>query len=306
MNRYSAFVLDDDEQVRNLLLECLRFSNFEAHGYSEAERLLSAICDTRLPPQDQPDLIVIDLQLQPNKMQGIQLVSELTERNVPSEILAISGNLPPADLVEAIKVGASEAIPKPFDVFELVKKMELLAKIGMNRRLYRLGAENRTHEMDSSRLRRPVFLSYSDRDRTLANGLRRNMEAKDIAVWYAPTSLDVGDEWRRRIEDAIDQASVFVPLITDNYPASSVCVGELMRFYRRMSPDKSQLLLLPVLAALSEEVKRHPVVQSVLGKYQYVDISVRFIDGLTALLGRIQRALGSARREESAQSAQAK
>jgi hypothetical protein len=79
-----------------------------------------------------------------------------------------------------------------------------------------------------------------------------------------------------------------------------------MRFYRRMNPDKPQLILLPVLAALSEEVKRHPVVQSVLGKYQYVDISVRFIDGLTALLGRIQRALGSTRREESAQSAQAK
>jgi hypothetical protein len=127
----------------------------------------------------------------------------------------------------------------------------------------------------------------------VASGLRRNMEAKDIAVWYAPTSLEIGDEWRRRIEDAIDQASIFVPLITDNYPVSSVCVGELMRFYRRMKPDQPQLVLLPVLAALSEEGKRHEVVQAVVRKYQYVDISVRFIDGLTALLGRIQRALGS-------------
>jgi DNA-binding response OmpR family regulator len=183
MNKYSAFVLDDDEQVRNLLLECLRFSNFEAHGCSEAEKLLSAIYDTRLPLEDLPDLIVVDLQLQPSRMQGIELVSELTERNIPSEILAISGNLPPGDLVEAIKVGASDAIPKPFDIFELVKKMELLAGIGMKRRLYRLGLEDK---MDESRLRRPVFLSYANQDRVTANGLRRNMEAKDIAVCALP------------------------------------------------------------------------------------------------------------------------
>lgn len=283
MKKYRACVVDDDPHIRALLVECLRFTVFEATGYDEAEQLLRDLSVVGLSPQDMPDLIIVDLQLKPDKMSGMELISELAVRDIPSEVVAISGNYPSSDLVEAIKIGAGAMVPKPFgDILYLIKKMEHLAEIGMKRRLKLNG------KIDHTRQQRPVFLSYCGGDGKLATGLRRNIEAQDIDVWYAPTSLGGGDEWRPHVEAGIDQARVFVALITDSYLDSPICFGELLRFCCRMeSGTEPQPLLLPVLAGLSDRGKRNPLIQPILDRYQHIDLSVSFINGLTAVLGRI-------------------
>jgi FixJ family two-component response regulator len=282
MKTYKAFVVDDDAHVRDLLVECLRFSDFDAVGYDTAERLLNEVSLADFSPEGLPDLIIVDLQLQLGKMQGLELIGKLAELNIPSEVIAISGNHPNADLVEAVKIGAGAMVPKPFDdIIYLMKKMEHLAQIGMKRRL-KLNGRDRTRQQ------RPVFLSYCDDDVRLATGLRRNIESRDIDVWYAPSTLSVGDEWRPIIEAGIDQASVFIALITDNYVNSPVCFAELLRFYRRTETSTElRPLLLPVLAGLSEHGVKHYLIRPILDRYQHIDLSVRFIDALTAILGRI-------------------
>lgn len=280
---YKAVVVDDDEVLRKLLVECLRFTYFEkAEGYDEAEILLRDL--SALPPADMPDLIIVDLQLQPLKMQGLELISELAARDIPSEVVAISGNHPSADLVEAIRIGAGAMVPKPFgDILHLVIKMCHLAEIGKKRRL-------KVNVPDPDRQERPVFLSYCSDDAKLATGLRRNIEAREIGVWYDLNGLRGGDEWRPRIEDQIDQASVFIALITDNYLRSPICYGELLRFRSRMeTTPEPRPLLLPLLDGLSAEGKKNPLLRPILDRYQCIDLSLseRFIDGLSALLGHI-------------------
>lgn len=151
---------------------------------------------------------------------------------------------------------------------------------------------------DPSRRHRPVFLSYSTTDSRFANGIRRNIEIRGIGVWYAPTTIDVGDQWRRRIEAGIDESLIFVPLMTDQYLASAFCVGELTRFYRRVHRDRhSELTILPVLAGLSAEGRHDQLVKRILQDYQAIELAPRITDGLTVLLARIQqRVLEATRR----------
>ena len=230
-----------------------------------------------------PDLILVDLQLKPLKMQGLELIGQLAERNIPSEVVAMSGDYPMSDLAEAIKIGASAMITKPFgDICRLIVKMKHLAEIGKKRRL-------KLNGFDHERQVRPVFLSYCSQDVKLATGLRRNIEAHDIDVWYDLNSLTAGDEWRPRVEAGIDHAMVFIALVTDSYLTSAFCYGELVRFRSRIEAGpEPRPLLLPVLAGLSDEGKRNPLFRPIRDNYQPIDLFVRFIDSLTTLLGRIE------------------
>ena len=307
MKKYKAFVVDDDPQLLEMIVEGLRLAaDFDAFGYDEAERLLSDTLNATLTPQKVPDLIVADLKLKRKKMQGLELISELAERNIPSEVIAISGAYPSADHEEAIRIGAAALIPKPFpDFIELLEQMEHLAEIGLRRRVRLLNSNGSLHGLDPRRQQRPVFLSYCSEDMMLATGLRRTIEGRNIDVWYAPTTLNAGDQWRQMVEDGIDSSSVFIALLTDHYMSSGICCGELMRFYRRMQTRAGQeLLLLPVVDKLSDENKRHYLLRPILERYQYVDLSRRFIDGLTILLGRIDFHLREKKRKSPPRSYQ--
>lgn len=288
-DKYKVIFVEDDEPLRELFVECSRLNNFEAEGYDEAERILHEIFFDPLQ-QKMPDLFVIDLELQYGKMQGIELIKELTDRNVPSLIMAVSGNLPTSSLLEAMKSGARVALPKPFGQDQLLEKMKPLAEIGKKRRVHQQ-AETSSNGLDTSRFR-PVFLSYSDKDRILARVLKSYIEDIGIGVWYAPDSVQPGDIWRPRIQNAIDQVSVFIALITNNYAKSKPCVGELTRFCDRLKTENDpSLLILPVIDGSLEEIRKSVSIKSVIEKYHCIDISQRFVDVLTGLLVRIQRAM---------------
>lgn len=126
----------------------------------------------------------------------------------------------------------------------------------------------------------------------LATGLRRNIEAHDIGVWYDLGGLPGGVDWRLEIENQIDRASVFIALITENYLRSPVCYGELLRFRNRAEScaGEPRPLLLPLLDGLSPvEARKNPWIRPVIDHYQCIDLTApeRFGDRLAAVLGYI-------------------
>lgn len=284
-----AFIVDDDSEVRDIVVEACRFSGFEADGYDEAEKALQEIfCD---PSQEKmPDLFVVDLELKPSKMQGLELINELAERNIPSAILAISGNHPAGSLLRAIEGGARATASKPFDLYELIKKMTQCATVGRNRRLYR--ETNDSFLVDPARQHRPVFLSYSNEDKRAANGLRITIEDRGVEVWYAPTTLQAGDEWRNLLQTGIDQAKVFVALISENYLKSPICLAELSRFYQRLENEiEDPPVLIQVLYGSPDIVRNNNFISGSLERYQCVRMSPeRIVDAYTSILLRVQRA----------------
>jgi hypothetical protein len=61
-----------------------------------------------------------------------------------------------------------------------------------------------------------------------------------------------------------------------------------MRFLKKKRDNSSDdLLLLPGLDGVSEENKSHGLLGPIIEQYQYIDMSQKFVDRLTVLLGRI-------------------
>lgn len=276
MNEFKAFILDDEKAIRDLLIQILELKKIEAKAFSTPEELLTHLFPSAIViPEQMPDLLIIDLQLQPGGKTGIDLIRELAERDVPSAIMAISGVIPHSEFASnAICFGAAVLLPKPFSIEEFLEKSSKLARIGKNRRKRRIEDQKSRLELrDPTRKHRPVFISYADEDKNYANGLRRHIESLGINVWYAPTTIEVGEIWIDEIENGIDDASIFVPILTDHFFASSICRDELERFLKRKEQDiQNKLLFLPIVGKLSKRGQVHELFRSIAETYQYIHL----------------------------------
>jgi CheY-like chemotaxis protein len=287
-----VLIVDDDEAVRNLLSDCLNLEGCHATGFDNVDDALRLLFYSGLPACEIPDLVVIDLELAGQDKQGKDLIIELVQRDLASEIVAISGNLPTSELEFALSLGAASYLTKPFpNIFDVVEELLNLARIGRKRRLYREAAEKSVGSPE--RRVRPVFLSYASAEQTIANMARRSLEARSVGVWYAPTNLPPGAPFHTELRAAIDECRVFLAVLTQGYADSTMCMAELTRFQRRYNePGDSSVLLLPVLACAAPELRRNKALASILDSLQCVDLSRRLVDGLTVILGRVQWFLG--------------
>lgn len=283
-------IVDDDDIIRELIPQFLHKKGIKCEAYSTAEELLARLFPSAInEPSYMPDLIIIDLQLDKGKIQGIELIKELTTRDAPCELMAISGAIPSSDFTDdIICFGAAILLAKPFELEQqFYPRVKRLAEIGKKRRMK--SVENPCEFHDDSRRYRPVFLSYADEDRQLATGIRRHLESYNINVWYAPTAISLGCEWNKEIKKGVKDACIFIPLISDHFIASDMCLNELNSFRNRMDQQsKRGLLLLPVVGDLSNRSRNSEVFKSIASKYQYSQLRPRASDCLTTLIWRIQ------------------
>ncbi|HKU72626.1 MAG TPA: TIR domain-containing protein [Pyrinomonadaceae bacterium] len=289
MEKLDVCVIDDDIQILGVIEETCNLSGmFDVHVYEDASLVLRDLRLRQLHQQDEPDLFVVDLELKAGEMQGLELIKELAAQDIRSAILVVSGQLGAEELSQAVGVGAVAAIPKPFSLDDLLDQIEHWANVGRKTRLFGKNLQ----EADDARNERPVFLSYCAKDVQIANQVRRNLELREIGVWYAEDTLKPGDEWRERIRHGLTQANVFVPLITEAFSNSSVCKAELANMLRLVKTvNGHQRWLMPVLYNYSAKDATDELIKRCL-KYQCVTMTdKKFVDGFTTLLVRIQRIL---------------
>ena len=105
-----------------------------------------------------------------------------------------------------------------------------------------------------------VFISYSRKDRFFAQLAKIRLEQKgDMEVWLDTESLHAGDDWRRRIEAAIDGADAVLLAMSPASMASDYVIFEFSFALGRYKP------LIPVLL---EECDVHPALDR-----HYLDFS---------------------------------
>ena len=68
--------------------------------------------------------------------------------------------------------------------------------------------------------REMVFLSYTREDRGKADATRARLEDAGYTVWQDTTDVKGGENWLRKIDDAIDRCDAFVALISNAYRSS--------------------------------------------------------------------------------------
>jgi FixJ family two-component response regulator len=111
-----VFVIDDDESVRKSLKRLLRSANYESEIFESASDFLAR------PPHPGPACVVVDVQMP--GVNGIDFQKALIQRRREEQLIFITGygNIPVC--VQAMKAGAVDFLPKPFESRELLKCVE--------------------------------------------------------------------------------------------------------------------------------------------------------------------------------------
>jgi diguanylate cyclase (GGDEF)-like protein len=145
-NKPKILIIDDDEQVRRVLLDL--FSEvYNCREVSSAEAALAVL------GQESFDLVISDINM--GDMSGLELVPHLHSLSPDSVVLMISGQSNIETAIEAMRVGAFDYIMKPFDIRHVEAAVERALKqclLLVERRRYKDELEKllqeRTAEVD--------------------------------------------------------------------------------------------------------------------------------------------------------------
>lgn len=116
----TILVIEDDRSLRQGLV-----MNFELRGY----RVLSAADGhdgMRLAFDSQPDLIVLDIMMP--GFSGLEILSELRDRGERVPVLILSARDTTGNKVEGLRLGADDYLTKPFELPELLARVEAMLR----------------------------------------------------------------------------------------------------------------------------------------------------------------------------------
>ena len=99
-------VVDDDEQVRESLAALIQSMNLEVECYASGREFLD-----RYSPE-QPGCIVLDLKMP--QLNGLEVIEEMSSRQIEVPVIMISGHGDIPAAVSAIKAGAVDFLEKPY------------------------------------------------------------------------------------------------------------------------------------------------------------------------------------------------
>jgi hypothetical protein len=126
-----------------------------------------------------------------------------------------------------------------------------------------------------------VFISHSSLDKQIAGGLALELAKRGVDVWLDEWAIQVGDSISRRVEEALENCTYVILLLSPGALASNWVDKEWRAaFSREMS--RGEVTVLPVLAAKCE-------LPPLLRDRKYADISESFergVNELVRLLGK--------------------
>ncbi|MDR0433584.1 MAG: response regulator transcription factor [Gracilibacteraceae bacterium] len=116
------YIVEDDDNLRELLCYALQNAGFETEGFAGAEEFYSRLKKTA------PRLILLDLML-PGE-DGLSILGVLRRleatRNLPVIILTAKGG--EYDRIKGLDLGADDYVTKPFSVMELVARVRAVLR----------------------------------------------------------------------------------------------------------------------------------------------------------------------------------
>jgi DNA-binding NtrC family response regulator len=111
-------IVDDDPAMVSVLSEVLREHRHEVLPANGAERAL------QLVREHNPDLVLADVEMPEGKPLGLKLLQQVKEHNRSIPVILITGQATKERAVLALRGGAQDFIEKPFQIDELVKRVD--------------------------------------------------------------------------------------------------------------------------------------------------------------------------------------
>jgi DNA-binding response OmpR family regulator len=111
-HQHTALVVEDDEAIRGLLVEVLEQEGFAVHAADDGVAAIELLGEAL------GDYCVILLDLMLPKLSGLDVLRHIRRGDRDLSVIAMSASQ--AHLIEAIQVGATQALSKPFDIEDLL------------------------------------------------------------------------------------------------------------------------------------------------------------------------------------------
>ena len=111
-------VIDDNPEVVDLLVTCLREEGYGALGAVTSDEGLQLVIPYR------PDLVLLDLTLP--RMNGIEVLKRIHSIAPATKVIMVTGSIDPLPVREALELGALAYVDKPFD-FAYLKRVVAMA-----------------------------------------------------------------------------------------------------------------------------------------------------------------------------------
>ncbi|MDA3832210.1 MAG: TIR domain-containing protein [Spirochaetales bacterium] len=73
-----------------------------------------------------------------------------------------------------------------------------------------------------------VFVSYSNKDKVVADALVCSLEKNNVRCWYAPRDINPSDDWGEAISDAIAESKIFLIIFSGSANRSRHVLDELI------------------------------------------------------------------------------
>src|SRR5262245_11745633 len=121
-------VLDDKDVMRESVVESLRRQHHDVTAFDDPSALLEAL------KRESFEVIVSDLKMP--GMDGLELLKSMRDNGVETPLILMTAFATIATAVEAMKLGASDYIQKPFEMDEICLLVERAAQ------MHRLRGEN--------------------------------------------------------------------------------------------------------------------------------------------------------------------
>lgn len=113
-----VFVIDDDANIRQLILRYLEKEGYKVTAFENAEHVFEAF------NMLQPDALVLDIMM-PGTMDGLDLCKKIrTVSQVP--IIFVSAKDEAVDRIIGLELGADDYLSKPFSPRELLVRLKII------------------------------------------------------------------------------------------------------------------------------------------------------------------------------------
>ncbi len=116
------YLVEDDENIKELLVYALNSNGFEVDGFEDAEGFWEAL-DVEIP-----ELVLLDIMLP--KENGMEVLKKLRklESTTRLPVIMLTAKSAEMDKVKCFSYGADDYITKPFSVLELVARIKAILK----------------------------------------------------------------------------------------------------------------------------------------------------------------------------------
>jgi len=112
----TVFIVDDDAGVRDALCLLMRSAELPAEAFAGGREFLAAVAC------DRPGCLVLDVRMP--EVDGLELQRQLAARGSRLPIIMLTGHGDVPMAVQALRAGALDFIPKPFDSKSLLARIQ--------------------------------------------------------------------------------------------------------------------------------------------------------------------------------------